>query len=104
MSQANYPTPANPESKAVSTWRKVLAAILDFITVFALGGYVIASFTGDTSGAGFELNGGRHCCCSPSSSSISRCSAAIWAARCGSGCSRALRAYSLDRMTFFTSG
>lgn len=57
MSQANYPTPANPESKAVSTWRKVLAAILDFITVFALGGYVIASFTGDTSGSGFELNG-----------------------------------------------
>lgn len=61
MSQVNYPTPAQPESKpeikTVSTWRKVLAAILDFITVFALGGYIIASFTGGTTGAGFELNG-----------------------------------------------
>jgi hypothetical protein len=61
MSQVDYPTSAKseskPEVKPVATWRKVLAAILDFITVFALGGYTIASFTGDTSGAGFELNG-----------------------------------------------
>jgi len=53
MSQANYPTPAKP----VSTWRKVLAGILDFITVFALAGYAIASFTGGTTNSGFELNG-----------------------------------------------
>jgi hypothetical protein len=42
----------------VPTWRIVLAAILDFITVFALGGYVIARFTGGLTESGFSLSGG----------------------------------------------
>lgn len=44
-------------SDRVSTWRIVLAAILDFVTVFALGGYLIARFTGNTTENGFQLNG-----------------------------------------------
>jgi hypothetical protein len=43
--------------KPVSTWRKVVAAILDFIFVFALAGYAIGHFTGNTTENGFELNG-----------------------------------------------
>jgi DMSO reductase anchor subunit len=41
----------------VPTWRKVLAAILDFLTVFFIGGYVIGSLTGNTSDEGFKLEG-----------------------------------------------
>ena len=39
------------------TWRKVVAAILDFLTVFLVGGYIIARFTGNTTDGGFELSG-----------------------------------------------
>ena len=41
----------------VPTWRIVLAAILDFFTVFGLGGYVIARLTGNLTETGFALNG-----------------------------------------------
>ncbi|WP_323036489.1 hypothetical protein [Pararhodobacter sp.] len=44
-------------SDRVPTWRIVLAAILDFFTVFALGGYIIAKFTGNMTENGFQLNG-----------------------------------------------
>ena len=44
-------------AKPVSTWRKVFAAILDFFTVFFVGGYIIGSLTGNTSDSGFNLNG-----------------------------------------------
>jgi len=44
-------------AKPVSTWRKVVAAILDFFTVFFIGGYIIGSLTGNTSDSGFSLNG-----------------------------------------------
>jgi uncharacterized membrane protein len=44
-------------STHVPTWRIILAAILDFITVFAIGGYVIARFTGNLTETGFQLNG-----------------------------------------------
>jgi len=44
-------------SDHVPTWRIVLAAILDFLTVFFVGGYVIALITGDTTEGGFSLNG-----------------------------------------------
>lgn len=50
------PSPAAPAP--VATWRKVVAAILDFIFVFAIGGYVIAYFTGNITEEGFSLNGG----------------------------------------------
>jgi hypothetical protein len=33
--------------KPVATWRKVLAAILDFLTVFFVGGYAIGYLTGN---------------------------------------------------------
>ena len=44
--------------KPVSTWRKVFAAILDFIFIFAISGYVVASITGNTTESGFDLKGG----------------------------------------------
>ncbi len=44
--------------KPVATWRKVLAAILDFIFVFAIFGYAIGSMTGGLTQGGFELHGG----------------------------------------------
>ena len=43
--------------KPVSTWRKVFAAILDFLTVFFVGGYVIGYSTGDLTAGGFALDG-----------------------------------------------
>lgn len=39
------------------TWRVVVAAILDFITVFGIGGYIVAKFTGGTTDGGFSLSG-----------------------------------------------
>jgi len=50
--------PAESQPKPVSTWRKVVAAILDFIFVFAIGGYLIGHFTGNTTEEGFDLKGG----------------------------------------------
>ncbi len=44
-------------SGSAPMWRKVVAAILDFFTVFLIGGYIIAKLTGNTSEGGFELNG-----------------------------------------------
>ncbi len=41
----------------VPTWRKVLAAILDFFTVFLVAGYLIAVVTGETTDGGFSLDG-----------------------------------------------
>jgi hypothetical protein len=38
-------------------WRRALAGILDFVTVFFVGGYVIGWFTGGTTQNGFSLNG-----------------------------------------------
>ncbi len=44
-------------STQVATWRIILAAILDFFTVFFIGGYVIGKLTGNVSDTGFSLNG-----------------------------------------------
>lgn len=44
-------------NEKVSTWKVVLAAILDFLLVFLAGGYVIAMMTGNTTEGGFQLNG-----------------------------------------------
>lgn len=41
----------------VATWRKVLAAILDFLTVFLAGGYAIGYLTGNVTAEGFNLQG-----------------------------------------------
>jgi hypothetical protein len=40
-----------------ATWKVVIAAILDFLLVFILGGMLIASATGDTTEGGFQLSG-----------------------------------------------
>lgn len=43
--------------KPVSTTRKVFAAILDFIFVMVIAGYLIGYMTGNVSDEGFELKG-----------------------------------------------
>jgi hypothetical protein len=48
--------PSVPPRPAV--WRKVLAAVLDIVCVFAVGGYAIGWLSGDLSDGGFELKGG----------------------------------------------
>ena len=40
-----------------ATWRKVLAGILDFFTVFFVLGYTIAQLTGGVTDEGFKLQG-----------------------------------------------
>ncbi len=44
--------------KPVSTWRKVVAAVLDFITILLIGGYAIGYATGNVTDEGFSLKGG----------------------------------------------
>ncbi len=51
------PAPSQPR-KPAGTWRKVIAAILDFIFIFFVGGYVIGYLTGGLTEGGFKLNGG----------------------------------------------
>lgn len=46
------------DSASAPAWKKVVAAILDFLTVFIGGGYLIALATGNTTDAGFDLQGG----------------------------------------------
>jgi hypothetical protein len=45
------------DPKPVSTWRKVFAAIFDFLTIFFLAGYAIGYATGGTTKTGFKLDG-----------------------------------------------
>lgn len=40
-----------------ATWKVVIAAVLDFLLVFFVGGYAIAKLTGGVTEGGFELNG-----------------------------------------------
>ncbi len=48
----------NSAKPTVSTWRKVVAAILDFFFIFFAGGYLIGLLTGGTTEKGFSLSGG----------------------------------------------
>jgi len=43
--------------KPAATWRKVVAAILDFFTVFFVLGYTIGQLTGNVTNDGFKLEG-----------------------------------------------
>jgi hypothetical protein len=48
---------ATVQPKPVSTWRKVVAAILDFIFVLFIVGYGIGYMTGNVTDEGFNLQG-----------------------------------------------
>jgi len=52
----SQPTPSEPRRPA-GTWRKVIAAIVDFIFIFFVGGFVIGYFTGSLTDNGFKLDG-----------------------------------------------
>jgi hypothetical protein len=41
----------------VPMWKRVVASILDFIMVFAVGGYLIGAATGSLAPGGFNLDG-----------------------------------------------
>lgn len=41
----------------MSTAMKVLAAVLDFVTIFMAAGFVISKFTGQSTDGGFKLKG-----------------------------------------------
>lgn len=55
MSETANTPPVQPVRAPV--WKRVTAAILDFLTVFYLGGLAIGYATGDASGASFQLSG-----------------------------------------------
>jgi hypothetical protein len=38
-------------------WKRVVASILDFFTVFFVFGWIIGHYTGNTTDEGFKLNG-----------------------------------------------
>jgi hypothetical protein len=40
-----------------AVWKRVVAALLDFIMVFMLGGMIIGRLTGDNTDEGFSLDG-----------------------------------------------
>ena len=42
-------------AKPVATWRKIVAAVLDFATVLLGGGYAIGAMAGDLTAEGFKL-------------------------------------------------
>lgn len=46
------------QTQAAPVWKRVVAVILDVFTVFFLGGWIIAKFTGETTADGFNLQGG----------------------------------------------
>jgi hypothetical protein len=50
--QTSSPALARP-----AFWRRGLAGLFDFLTVFFVGGYVIGSLTGETTKDGFNLTG-----------------------------------------------
>ena len=41
-----------------ATWKRVIVAILDFLTVFLGGGWIIGRLTGENTPDGFALSGG----------------------------------------------
>jgi hypothetical protein len=46
-------------SKAPASWRIILAALLDFFTIFFVAGFVVAAIFGGITENGFNLNGWR---------------------------------------------
>ena len=45
------------QSSPAPTWKKVIAGILDFFTVFIAGGFAISNLTGNVTEGGFSLEG-----------------------------------------------
>lgn len=44
-------------SSSVPTWKIVLAAFLDFLTIFFVAGFIISAIFGGRTGSGFNLEG-----------------------------------------------
>jgi hypothetical protein len=49
--------PEQPVNPPASFAKRVLALFLDFLTIFLLGGYLIAWLTGSVTSQGFQLRG-----------------------------------------------
>jgi hypothetical protein len=54
---SNLSPPCVEPRHSAATWRKVVAAVLDFVFVFFIAGYVVGYLTGHLTNGGFELNG-----------------------------------------------
>ena len=54
---SNLSPPCAAPHHSAATWRKVVAAVLDFVFVFFIAGYVVGYLTGNLTKSGFELNG-----------------------------------------------
>jgi uncharacterized RDD family membrane protein YckC len=52
MSDTTVTTPVR-----AAIWKRVIASILDFLTIFVVAGYAIAKLTGHTTPKGFNLEG-----------------------------------------------
>lgn len=52
------PAPQSDPARPVPTWRKMVAAILDFVSILFAGGYAIGYLTGNLTEEGFNLQGG----------------------------------------------
>lgn len=48
--------PASPVARA-AMWKRVIASILDFLTIFFGGGMLIGTLTGNATADGFKLDG-----------------------------------------------
>lgn len=57
MSTMSEQSPAQAGPRRPATWRKVVAAILDFLVVFFVAGFAVGYATGGLTGDGFKLEG-----------------------------------------------
>jgi hypothetical protein len=54
---SNLSPPCVEPRHSVATWRKVVAAALDFLFVFFIAGFAVGYLTGNLTKGGFELHG-----------------------------------------------
>jgi hypothetical protein len=54
---SNLSPPCVEPRNSTATWRKTVAAMLDFVFVFFIAGYVVGYLTGNLTSGGFELHG-----------------------------------------------
>ena len=47
----------DPQARPASAFKRGVAAVLDFLTVFFVGGYIIGKLTGEATDEGFALTG-----------------------------------------------
>jgi hypothetical protein len=54
---SNLSPPCVAPRHCAATWRKIVAAALDFVFAFFIAGFAVGYLTGNLTKSGFELNG-----------------------------------------------